>query len=264
MHRDPDEQVVGDADAALEPRLVVPCVELHDMLVRHVLDATLCQGVEDALGKFFRDRNRSRDRADDTNLDRIPDAALDEVIVKEERALERRGRALEWVAEDPDQDLPRVEVREHVAHALRSRDRVVLDTALFEAGRGREVVIRPQRDDEDVSVVRGCVCRHLPFLRVDRDHPLLSELDSLFGDVAVLQQDVRSRFPAGQDVQLREPEGKRVVLVKKRDADLAGRDSESRVASSRPAKPAPRITTCFIALTRITQRVGRHPRTRCG
>src|SRR5215207_1223210 len=31
------------------------------------------------------------------------------------------------------------------------------------------------------------------------------------------------------------------------------RDSESRVASSRPAKPAPRITTCFIAVTTITR-----------
>ena len=128
---------------------------------------------------------------------------------------------MKGLAEDPDQDLPRVEVREHVAHALRSRDRVVLDAALFEAGRGREVVIRPQRDDEDVGVVRGCVRRHLPLLRVDRDHPLLSELDSLFGDVAVVQQDVRSRLPAEQDVQLREPEAKGVVLVEKRDADLA-------------------------------------------
>jgi hypothetical protein len=31
------------------------------------------------------------------------------------------------------------------------------------------------------------------------------------------------------------------------------RDSESRVASSSPAKPAPRITTCFIAVTTITR-----------
>ena len=205
----------------LNRRLVVPCVELHDLLVRHVLDATLGQGVEDALGKLLRDRHRSRHWADGTNLDLIPRAALDEVIVKEERALERRRRALEWVAEDPDQDLPRVEVREHAAHALRSRNRVVLDADLFEAGRGREVVIRPQRDDEDVGVVRGCVRRHLPFLRVDRDHPLLSELDSLFGDVAVVQQDVRCRLPAEQDVQLRESEAKGVVLVEKRDADLA-------------------------------------------
>lgn len=191
------------------------------MLVRHVLDSTLGQGVEEALGKLFRDRNRSRDWPDDSNLDRIPDTALDEVIVKQERPLERRGRALEWVAEDPDQDLPRVEVREHVAHALRARDRVELAAALFESGRGCEVVIRSQRDDEDVGFVRGCVCRHLPFLRVDRDHPLLSELDSLFGDVAVVQQDVRCRLPAEQDVQLREPEAEGVVLVEKRDTDLA-------------------------------------------
>jgi hypothetical protein len=86
------------------------------------------------------------------------------------------------------------------------RDRVVLDPALFESGSCCKVVVRAQRDDEDVGVVRGCVRRHLSFLRVDRDHTFLAELDFLAGDVAVVQQDVRGRLPAEQDVQLRESE----------------------------------------------------------
>jgi hypothetical protein len=44
-----------------------------------------------------------------------------------------------------------------------------------------------------------------------------------------VQQDVRCRFPAEQDVQLREPEGERAVPVEERDADLVGeRVGESR------------------------------------
>ena len=144
------------------------------------------------------------------------------MIVQEKRALERRWRALEGVAEDPDQDRSRIELREHVAHALGSRDRVVLEAALLESWRGREVVVGPQRDDEDVGVVRALVGRHPSFLRVDRRHALLAELDSLFGDVAVGEQDVRRRLPTEQDVQLRESEAERVISVDKRDANLVG------------------------------------------
>src|SRR5436190_18070924 len=53
------------------------------------------------------------------------------------------GGHLKRMAEDPDQDPPRVDFRENVAHPLRPRDRVVLDASLFEPGRGGEVVRRP-------------------------------------------------------------------------------------------------------------------------
>src|SRR5439155_15886888 len=149
MNGDPDEQVVRDASAARELRLVAPRVYLHDVLVRHVLDPALGQGVEDALGYLLRDRNRSRHRADDASVDRVTDATVDEVIVKQERTLERRRRALEGLTEDSDQDLLGVEVRKHAANTYDSRDRVVLDAALFESGRGGEVVVRPERHDED-------------------------------------------------------------------------------------------------------------------
>ena len=100
--------------------------------------------------------------------------------MQQERTFERGGRALEGLAQDPDEDRPRVEVGEHVAHSLCPRDRVVLGPALLESGRGREVVFRPQGDGEDVGVVGTAVGLDSSFLRVDRRHAFLSELDSLF------------------------------------------------------------------------------------
>jgi len=58
------------------------------------------------------------------------------------------------------------------------------------------------------------------FLGVDRRHAFLPELDSLFGDIAVLHQSVRCGLAAEQDVQLREPKAERVVLVDERHADV--------------------------------------------
>jgi hypothetical protein len=55
------------------------------------------------------------------------------VIVQEKRTLERRGRALEGVPEDPDEDRSRIEVGERVTQSLGPRDRVVLKAALLES-----------------------------------------------------------------------------------------------------------------------------------
>ena len=222
VYGDPDEQVVRKALAIGDARLVLSSVELHDVLIGDVLDAALGQSVEEAPGNLLRDRHRCRHRPGDADLDRIPEAALDEVVVEEKRALERRRRALERMAEDPEQDLPRVDFRENVAHPLRSRDRVVLDAALFEPRRGREVVRRSERDDEDVGVVGARVRHHVPRLRVDRDHALPAELDAHLGDLCVGQEHVRLRLAAEENVELREPEGERVVPLDQRGAPLAG------------------------------------------
>src|SRR4029450_7918512 len=100
--------------------------------------------------------------ADGTNLDRIPDATFEEVIVKQHGGLERRRWALEWVTKDPYQNRPRIEVRECLAHVLRARDGVVLDAALRESGCGSEVVVCSERNDEDVGVVRTVVVCDAP------------------------------------------------------------------------------------------------------
>jgi hypothetical protein len=144
------------------------------------------------------------------------------VIVQQERALERGRRTLERLTEDPDDDRPGVEFGERVAHALGSRDGIELETALRKAWHRRHVVVGAQCNREHVRVVRAFARRHAPRLRIDRRHPLLAELDAVFGDVAVGEQHVGGRFPAEQDVELREPEAERVVLVDERDTHLVG------------------------------------------
>ena len=156
------------------------------------------------------------------DLDVWPHPTRREVIVQEKRALERRWRALEGLPEDPDEDRSRIELREGVTHALGSRHRVVLEAALLESWGGRDVVVGPERDCQDVCVVRALVGRHPSFLRLDRRHTFLAELDSLFGDVPVGEEDVGLRFPTEQDVQLRESEAERVISVEKRDANVVG------------------------------------------
>ena len=87
----------------------------------------------------------------------LPDPSLDEVVVQQERALERRGRALVRLAEDAEQDRPAAEPgQRHVAHPLGSGDRVVLEATFREARSRGDVVVGTERDDEDVGVVRAC------------------------------------------------------------------------------------------------------------
>lgn len=187
MHGNADEEVVRDTAAVGEPHGVLVAVDFDDLLVRDVLDAALAQEVEDRPGELLRDRDRSRHRADGTNLDGIPDATFEEVIVKQHGSLERRRWALERVTEDPDQNRPRIEVQECLAHGLRARDGVVLDAALCESGCGGEVVVCSERNDEHVCVVRTVVGRYPSRLRVDLRHTFLAELDSVLGDIAVVQ-----------------------------------------------------------------------------
>jgi hypothetical protein len=73
--------------------------------------------------------------------------------VEQERTFERSRRALERVAEDPDQDRPGRELGKHVAQSLGACERLVLESALLEARSGGEVVIGSQRDDEDVRAL---------------------------------------------------------------------------------------------------------------
>ena len=235
MDGDPDEQVVRDRSAAFESRALVARVELDHALPGHVLDPSLVEHIEDALRELLRDRDGSGHRADYPDLRISSDSPLDEVVVQQKCALEWSGRALERVAQDPDQNRPRLEAREGVAHSLRTRDRVELQATLLESGGRREVIVGPERDGEDVGVVRTAVRRHPSPLRVDRRDPLLAKLDAHFGDVAVVQLYLGCGLAAEQNVQLREPEAERIVLVDERDADILGK----RVGQSRSQFQAP-------------------------
>jgi hypothetical protein len=147
------EHVAGQAAATCEPGLSAVRVELGHALVGYILDLSLVQGSEEGLRKLLRDRHRCSHRADNSDLDLWPHSTLREVIVQEKRALERRGRALEGVAEDPDEDRSRIEVGEGVTHSLGSRDGVVLEAAVLESRGGRDVVVGPERDCQDVCIV---------------------------------------------------------------------------------------------------------------
>ena len=113
MNGDPDEVVIGHAVAAREPGL--PVIDARHDLLGHVLDPALPEGIEEGLRDLLRNWNRRRHRADHPDLHGLPDAPLQEVIVEQERALERGGRALVRVAQDPDQDRARIDAGERVA-----------------------------------------------------------------------------------------------------------------------------------------------------
>ena len=138
---------------------------------------------------------------------------------EQERSLERGRRALERMAQNRDQDPPPREVGEGVAQALGAGERVVLKPALLESRRRRQVVIRAQRNREEVSVVGALVRDHAPLQRVDRRHRRLAELDAFAGDVAVVQEHVVRHLPAEQHIQFGEPEVERVVSVDQRDVN---------------------------------------------
>ena len=205
--------------------------------LRHVLDVSRRELVEEALRDLRRDGNRRGHRRDDPDLRLLPDSPLDELVVEQERALERRRRALVRLGEDADQDRPAGESGQGVAHPLGAGDRVVLEPALREAGDRVEVVLRAERDDEDVGVVRALVGRDVTGGGVDRSDPLLPELDARLHEVPVLQLHGRRLGLAEEDVELREPERERVVLVDQRDANLVGDRVGEPARELQPAEP---------------------------
>jgi len=193
-----------------------------------VLDLACCERVENALRDPLRDRDRGRHRADHTDLRCSSDAALHQIVVQQQRAFERGRRALVRMAEDPDQDPAGLELRQRVAHSLCARERVVLETRCLEARSSRIVVIRSERDDQDVGFVGLLVSRDAPRLRLDRRHLLLTELDPRFRDVAVVEDDFVPGLAPEQDVQLRVAEVEGLAPVDERDAKVVGGLGEAR------------------------------------
>ena len=161
--------------------------------------------------------------------------------MQQERALERRGRALVGLAEDAQQDRPGPELLEpHIAHPLGSGDRVVLEATLREARSRGDVVVGTERDDEDVRVVRACVGRHVASRRIDRGYALLAELDARLRESAVGDPHLRGISATEEDVELREPEGEGVVLVDQRDAKLVAERSREPARELQPAESGPK------------------------
>ena len=176
--------------------------------------------VEEPLRNRVRHRHGLRHRRDDAERCAVAYPALDELVVEEERALERRRRALERLAEDREEDRPAVERRQRVAQPLGAGNRVVLVAALGEPRRRGDVVLRAERDDENIGVVLAGVGRDMARRRIDRRDRLLVELDPGLRDLAVEELQRCGLGSAEEDVELREPEREPVVAVDERDADV--------------------------------------------
>ncbi len=95
--------------------------------------------------------------------------------MKQQGTLARRRRALERRATDTDDRVALRERRDHVSEASGTLERVELVPAVREAGSRVEVVVGPERDDEEVGLVDPVIGGHAPRLRVDRDDRLLEE-----------------------------------------------------------------------------------------
>ena len=116
-------------------------------------DAPRGEPVAEHLRDLAGHRDRALHREGRRDLHGVADAALREVLVQQERALERSRRALERLPEHGDEDSPAVEVGQRVAQSLGAGERVVLVAARLEARRGRHVVVGAHRHDEEVRVV---------------------------------------------------------------------------------------------------------------
>ena len=166
----------------------------------------------------------------------VAHAPGDEVVVQQQRALARRRRALERGAADADDGVARRERRDDAGEPLGTVDRVELVAALGQAGRGLEVVVGAERDDEDVGLVGAGVGRHAPRLGIDRRDRLLQEPHARLGDLAVRQAHrVAARAPE-HHVELREAEDERVALVDQRHVDLVAERLRERGGELEPAE----------------------------
>src|SRR5690348_799470 len=107
------------------------------------------------------------------------------------------------------------------------------------------VVVRAQSDDEDVSVVRAVVGRDVSDGGIDRRHAFLAI--SLYWsrtEVASLRPKRMSSFE--------KPNVNESFWSISVTSTSSATESDSRLASSNPANPAPRITTCFFTREDLT------------
>ena len=119
----------------------------------------------------------------------VPDPALHEVVVQEQRRLARGGRALERRPADADDRATTRERGQHLPQPFRAADGVELVAALREPRRRVEVVVGAEGDDEHVRLVDAAGRRHPPRLGVDRGDRLLEEADARLAEV-VTQPDL--------------------------------------------------------------------------
>ena len=187
--------------------------------LRQLLDASGGERLAEHLRHLSGHRDRALHRERRRQLHRVADAPPREVLVQQERPLERGRRALEGLPEHGDENPSAVELGQRVAQPFGAGDRVVLMAARLEAGRRVHVVVGAHRHDQEVRVVGIGVRGDPPGAGIDGGHRLLAELDADHVDAAVGQPYLVGRLPAEHHVELGIAEDEGVVAVQQRDAD---------------------------------------------
>jgi hypothetical protein len=220
VHRYAEEQVERQAPTIIEDRLARVGVERGDTAIGHEHDVTFGERREDGFGGCRRRRDRRAEWDHDLDRDIVARAARPQELVQQERRLARRRRALERRSTHADDRRARGERRKQVANGLGARHRIEL-VAAGDESRGRvDVVIGPQRDDQDVGLVPVEIRHHLPPGGIDRGDGFLTEPDVRLREVAVVQPNGIGRLLAEHHVELREAEHERVGPIDQRDVDL--------------------------------------------
>ena len=189
-----------------------------------------------------------RERDHERDLAVVADAARGEVVVQQQRALARRGRALERRAADADDGAAaRENAGSTSAQPLGAGDRVELvrrrRARAWRRSRSRRRARR--RGSRPRSVPASVVTRSRS--GVDRRDRLPHEAHAGLGDVAVRQPHRVERRPPEHHVELRVAEDEGVVLVDQRHVDVVaerlgehGRELEPAEAGAEDDYPSRR------------------------
>ena len=133
--------------------------------------------------------------------------------MEQERGLAGRGRALERRVTDADDRAAARERGKHLRQSRRAGKGIELVPCLGEPRRGIQVVIRAERQYQDVSLMHGPVGRHAARFWIDCRDRLLQKPHSRLRDLTVREPNSVERRAPEHHVQLRVAEHERVVLV---------------------------------------------------
>lgn len=223
----------------------------------HEPDVPLAERFQDRLRYLLRDRDGRIHVTRDAHVDLFADAPLHQVVVQQQRTLERRRRTLVRLAEHGDQHLSAGERRKRVPQSLGPRNGVVLVSVLDEARRGGHVVVGTETYDQEVGVVGTTVGHHMPRRWVDRGDALLAELDAGFGYVPIVQSHFIGKPRTEQDVELRESEDERVALVDQGYRCFVGRCRGQPSGQLESREPCPQDHDALLHVPKIRHRVVR-------
>ena len=191
-------------------------IDLGDAAVRHERDVALGEGRDQRLRRVGRGRHRARQGKNHRDLAGVPRARLRQEVMQQKGALARRGRAFVRRSADPDDGAAFRETRQDAAERLRACNRVELVDVLEPRRRG-EIVVRAERHDEEVALMRSLVGGHPAAVRIDRRDQFAEEPDARLDKGRVRQPHAVERRPPEHHVELGITEHEGVAFVDDRD-----------------------------------------------